>query len=324
MSDSPQAGSALNGPAPSSATLLARQSGARPMSRNDWVVLILIALTWGASFLFIAYGLESFPPMTVAFGRVLCGSVTLLLVPSARRPVDREDWPRLALLGLVWMAIPLSLFPIAEQWVSSSLAGLLNGGMPIAVAVIAAIIHRTRPNRRQGMGLAIGVVGMALISGPSFSGSRDEAIGAGLIILAVCCYGIATNIAGPLQQKYGGPVVMLRVESVGALLLAPFGLWGLQHSHPSVRSVLAILAMGVLGTGVAFAAISWVLGRVGALRVSMVTYLIPPVSLTLGVVLRDETVRPVNIAGILVVLSGAFLLSKAASPPPEPPDLPLD
>ena len=297
-----------------SATLLARQSGARPMARQDWTVLMLVALTWGASFLFIAYGLESFPPLTVAFGRVFCGAMTLLLVPSARRRVDREDWPRLALLGLVWMAIPLSLFPIAEQWISSSLAGLLNGGMPIAVAVIAAIIHRTRPNRRQGLGLAIGVVGMALISGPSFSGTRQEAIGAGLIIVAVCCYGIATNIAGPLQQKYGGPTVMLRVESVGALLLAPFGLWGLRNSDPSARSVLAILVMGVLGTGVAFAAISWVLGRVGALRVSMVTYLIPPVSLTLGVALRDETVRPINIAGIIVVLSGAFLLSKAAAP----------
>lgn len=285
------------------------------MGRDDWTVLALVALTWGASFLFIAYGLESFPPLTVAFLRVACGTVTLALVPAARRHVERADWPRLAVLGLVWMAIPLSLFPIAEQWVSSSLAGLLNGGMPIVVAFIAAIVHRTRPTRRQRAGLALGVVGMALISGPSFTGSAEEALGAGLIIIAVCCYGIATNIAGPLQQKYGGPVVMLRVEAVGALLVAPFGVWGLRNSHPSVRSVLSILVMGVLGTGVAFAAISWVLGRVGALRVSMVTYLIPPVSLTLGVALRGDTVHVANIVGIVIVLSGAFLLSQATAAP---------
>lgn len=307
----------MSGPAPLSATTLARQSGARAMAREDWTILTLVALTWGASFLFIAYGLESFPPLTVAFLRVACGAILLLAVPAARKPVERQDRPQLALLGLVWMAIPLSLFPIAEQWVSSSLAGLLNGGMPITVAVIAAIIHRTRPNRRQRLGLVLGVIGMALISGPSFSGSGKEALGAGLIIIAVCCYGLATNIAGPLQQKYGGPVVMLRVEAFGALLIAPFGLWGLRSSHPSVRSVLSILVMGVLGTGVAFVAISWVLGRVGALRVSMVTYLIPPVSLTLGVVLRGETVHAVNIAGIVIVLSGAFLLSRATAPVPD-------
>lgn len=281
------------------------------MATADWTVLGVAALTWGASFLFIAVGLDAFPPMTVAFGRIALGALTLTVVPSAHRRVEAVDRGRFVLLGVVWMAVPLSCLPIAEQWISSSLAGLLNGGTPIAAAVAAAIIHRTRPTGRQLVGLSIGMAGMVCISGPSFAGTAREALGAGLVVVAISCYGVATNLAGPLQLKYGGATVMRRVETIGALVIAPFGLWGLRSSHPTVPSVLAVTALGVVGTGVAFVAVAWVIGRIGALRTTMVTYLMPPVSLALGVIVRDERVRVINLIGIVMVLGAAVLLSAA-------------
>src|SRR5579862_4947169 len=111
----------------------------------DWSLLILPGLIWGASFLFIAEGLESLTPngvtfvriaigfvtLSVTFVRIAIGFVTLSVFPAARRPVGREDRGSIALLGVLWLAFPLSMFPFAEQHVSSALTGMLNGATPL-------------------------------------------------------------------------------------------------------------------------------------------------------------------------------------------------
>ncbi len=109
------------------------------MSPLDWVRLALPGLVWGTSFYFIAEGLKSFPAAMITPMRVGFGALTLGLFPAARRArIDRADLPRVLLLGVIWMAIPLSIFPFAEQHVSSSVTGMLNGATPLFVAVVAA------------------------------------------------------------------------------------------------------------------------------------------------------------------------------------------
>ena len=103
----------------------------------DWALLAGVALTWGASFLFIELGLRNFEPGLVAFLRVFFGAVTLAIVPGARRPVPRSDWPLVALLGVIWMAVPFMLFSVAQQWIESSLAGMINAAAPLFTALIA-------------------------------------------------------------------------------------------------------------------------------------------------------------------------------------------
>ena len=92
----------------------------------------------GVVFLFIDVGLEAFSPGMVTLIRVGLGAATLALFPSSRRPIDRSDWPRLFVVSVLWVAVPLSLFPIAQQWIDSAVAGMLNGTMPMLTALIAA------------------------------------------------------------------------------------------------------------------------------------------------------------------------------------------
>lgn len=279
--------------------------------RTDWLLLASVALTWGASFLFIDIGLDAFAPTVIAFARIALGALALAFVPAARTSIDREDWSRIMLLGVIWMAIPLTMFPLAEQWVSSALAGMLNGGMPILTAIVATVLGLRRPGRIQILGLVIGFAGVILISADSLAVGGRDALGVGLIMIALVCYAFSANLAVPLQQKYGGPALMLRVEAAGAVLVLPLALWGLGDSTFKWSSFIAVLVLGVVGTGIAFAVMAALLGRVGATRGSIVTYLMPPVSIALGVMFRNDHVAALSIVGMVVVLIGAVLVSRS-------------
>lgn len=277
---------------------------------QEWALLASIAAMWGASFLFIEIGLEHFGPGLVAFGRVGVGAITLALLPRSHAPVDRADLPRVALLGFVWMAAPLLLFPIGQQWIDSSLAGMINGAVPVFAAVTAAILLRRPPARRQLLGIAIGFVGVVCVFWPATRGAEATVLGAGLVLLAVVFYGIAVNLAVPLQQRYGALPVLFRAQLVALVLLAPAALISLPRSEFAWSSALAVMALGFFGTGWAFVAMTTLVGRVGATRGSVAIYFLPVVAIALGVVFRDETVASISLIGTGLVLAGAYLTSR--------------
>lgn len=282
----------------------------RPMSPADWSVLLTLSLIWGGSFLFMAIGLESFEPGLVTLLRVGFGALTLLFIPAARRPVPRAAWGRVALLGFTWMAFPLTLFPIAQQWIDSSVAGMLNSGMPLMTLLLAWLVFNTPTGPRRLFGVLVGLVGILLISLPEVQAAGTNAAGVVLVLVAVMSYGVAANIAGPLQRAYGSLPVISRALAFAAVLCIPFGLVDGAQSSFSWGSLAACAAVGIGGTGVAYALAGFLTGRIGAVRFSIVTYVIPVVSIVLGVVFRDETVSAWAIAGTVVVLSGAFLSSR--------------
>jgi drug/metabolite transporter (DMT)-like permease len=277
---------------------------------QEWGLLAAIAAMWGASFLFIEIGLEHFGPGLVAFGRVGVGAITLALLPRSHAPVDRADLPRIALLGFVWMAAPLLLFPIGQQWIDSSLAGMINGAVPVFAAVTAAILLRRPPARRQLLGIAIGFAGVVCVFWPATRGAEATVLGAGLVLLAVAFYGVAVNIAVPLQQRYGALPVLFRAQLVALVLLAPAALVSLPRSEFAWPSALAVVALGFFGTGWAFVAMTTLVGRVGATRGSVAIYFLPVVAIALGVVFRDEMVAAISLIGTGLVLAGAYLTSR--------------
>ncbi len=150
----------------------------------EWGLLATIALVWGSSFVLVDLALGSFRPGVIAAGRVLLGALALALVPAARRPVA-TDLGRVAFLGLIWMGIPLSLFPIAQQSIDSSVAGMLNGAMPLAAAAWSALLLRRIPRRLQLMGLVVGFAGVVAISWPQVQGSQASFQGTLLVLLAI-------------------------------------------------------------------------------------------------------------------------------------------
>jgi len=280
-------------------------------SLADWGIFLSLVLIWGASFLFIAIGIDHFHPGLVTLLRIGFGAATVALVPRARRtPIERQDWPRIAFLGVIWIALPLTFFPIAQQWINSAVAGMLNGAMPIFTALVATVLLRELPGRLQSLGLLIGFAGVGAISIPAAESGGTALLGVALVLAATVCYAISTNIVAPLQQKYGSLAVLARVQWVAVVFAVPYGLVGLPASEFAWSSLFATAAVGVLGTGLAFVLMGTLSGRVGPTRASFITYLIPVVALVLGVVFRDEQVAGVAVVGVVLVIAGAFLASR--------------
>jgi len=276
---------------------------------RDWLMLCGVALTWGASFLLIDIGLDHFAPTLVAFGRIAFGALTLGAFPAARRPVPRSEWPLIAAMGITWMAIPFVCFAIAQQWIDSSLAAMINAATPLFVAIVAAGAVRQLPSRLQAGGLVIGFAGVVAISLPSV-GSGSNALGIALVLLAACLYGFAFNIAAPLQRRHGALPVIWRAQLVAVVLVLPVAVAGATQSSFAWGSLLASVALGALGTGLAFFWFTTLIGRVGSTRGSVAIYLVPVVAIVLGATLLDEKVHAAAILGTMLVLAGAYITSR--------------
>jgi drug/metabolite transporter (DMT)-like permease len=276
----------------------------------DWLLFLVVGTIWGSSFLFMAIGLEAFRPGLVTWLRILFGASALWLVPGARARIDRADRARLLLLSITWVAIPFTLFPLAQGSVNSAIAGMLNGAAPIFTAVVATILLRRPPGSRQLVGIPLGFLGVAAIAFSVASQGSSKALGVVLILVATICYGIAFNVATPLQQRYGSLPVMARILAIGAVLTAPLGLASIPGSSFAWSALAAIATVGVLGTGVAFVLMGRLVGRVGPTRASIVGYLIPVVALVLGVLFRNDVVGPIAIGGVALVIAGAYLTSR--------------
>jgi len=253
---------------------------------------------------------EAFRPGLVTWLRILCGAAVLWSLPGARTPIAPEDRTRLAVLSITWVALPLTLFPVAQRSVNSAIAGMLNGAVPIFTALIGALLLRQAPGPRQLVGIPLGFIGVAAIAFSAASAGPSQLVGVILIIVATFLYGVALNVATPLQQRYGSLPVIARILPIAAVLTAPFGLVSLPGSRFAWPSLAATVAVGVLGTGVAFVLMGRLVGRVGSTRASIVNYLIPVVALGLGVVFRGDDVRPIAIVGVVLAILGAYLTSR--------------
>lgn len=300
------------GPGPVGARLPRTAPGASDAAFTplDWVLLAVPALMWGSSFAFMEVGLRHLAPGVITFLRVVFGAVALVAVPRARARVDRGDLPRIVLLGLLWMALPFTLFPIAQQWISSSLAGMLNSAMPVLTALVATVLTRRIPGRWQIVGIVVGLAGVVAIGADGWRDGDTTALGVMLVIVAVGCYAVAVNLAVPLQQRYGSLPVLVRIQAVAIVLTLPGAAIGLPSSSWGVDSAAAVVALGVLGTGWAFVAMATLIGRVGATRGSITTYFVPVVAVLIGVAALDERVPASAVLGTALVLAGAALVSR--------------
>src|SRR5690606_22732495 len=158
-------------------------------SPGDWAIFASVAGIWGASFLLIAIGLESLEPGLVTLMRVGLGAATLWLLPGDRARVNRSDWPRLVAVSVLWVGIPFTLFPLAEQRINSAVTGLLNGATPMFTALMAVLFFGRRTSGAQLLGVFVGFGGVVLISVPSLGEGSSQALGVAMVLSATFCYG---------------------------------------------------------------------------------------------------------------------------------------
>jgi drug/metabolite transporter (DMT)-like permease len=278
-------------------------------SAADFSLILIPGLIWGSSFLFIAEGLRSVGPMGVTLVRVAVGFAALACFRGAWKPIERKDWAAVGWLAVTLMAFPLAMFPFAEQRISSALAGMLNGISPLTTTIIAASLARRWPAQGILVGLAVGLVGAVLMAIPDL-GSPSSAIGVVMVTVACISYGFATNIARPLQIKYGALPVIWRAQAVALLILLPLGFRDVVNADWQLVPALSLLALGALGTGVAHVVFATAAGRLGAARASASAFLVPPVSLLLGVLVRGEHVAMLAVAGGALCVAGAWLMRR--------------
>jgi drug/metabolite transporter (DMT)-like permease len=291
------------------------------MERRAWALLLILGAIWGASYLFIKIGVRDMSPAMVAWVRVVLAA--LVLVPLARHrgglPNLRGSLTILVLLGAVQVAGPFLLIAAGEEEISSSLAGILVSSAPLFTALLAIWVDREeRSTGLRGVGIGAGFAGVVLLLGVDLGGSGSELLGGAAVVLAGLGYAIGGFIAKQRLTEAAPLSIAAAVMVVSAVLLAPVGLATAPDSMPGVGPLAAVSALGVLGTGVAFAIFYSLIGWVGPARTFIVTYIAPALAVFYGAVFLDERISVATVAGLALIVGGSWLAAGGLSVAEEP------
>jgi drug/metabolite transporter (DMT)-like permease len=281
---------------------------------------IALAATWGASFLFIKVLAGHWSALWVAFGRVSVGAITLALLVGLRRerfPRDRRLWLHTAVLAVFFNAVPWTLFAYGEQHTSSIVAGLWNATTPLWVLLVSLLAFgEERPTRDRVLGLAIGFGGVVTLLGPWRGLGHGAIIGHLACGLGAVFYGLGFPYTRRhLQGRPESGVVLSSCQMLCATaMLAVFLPFTRSPTvHIGLDGLGSLLALGALGSGVAFAVNYAIIRARGIAVASTVTYLIPVFSTALGALVLGETVHWNQLAGTAVLLGG-IALTQGRSP----------
>jgi drug/metabolite transporter (DMT)-like permease len=278
----------------------------------EWrVQFIVLSAIWGSSFLFIKVLGEHWPALWIALGRVALGAATLVVMMLWRRErldFDRRLWLHLLIAAALFNAIPFTLFAFGEKHVSSVVAGLWNATTPLwALLAVLAAFPEERPSRDRIAGLFIGFAGVALVLGPWRGLGHGQLEGHLACAGAAACYGVGFPYARRHLTARDKSVVAL---SAGQLLCAVvlLALFVPFTSSPTTQlgadAIGSLLALGILGSGIAYALNYSIVRKAGATNASTVTYVIPIFSTLLGVIVLGEALTWNEPVGGMVLLAG--------------------
>jgi drug/metabolite transporter (DMT)-like permease len=293
----------------------------------------LLALIWGSSFLLMKVGLRTMAPLQISGLRILAGTVTLVLllaVTGGRLPRERRVWGHLVVSGVFLTALPFSLFAAGEERVSSALAGIGNATTPLAAVFFALVLLPSdRLSRRKLTAVLIGFAGVVVILQPWDGVGRPDLLGFGMTLVAGASYGLGWTYNRRFlgNADLGGLSMPTALLLVGSVLMVPVLLaWWLAaddvatpwSGHPdpagggALVPLLCVLALGVVGTGLAYMLQFDVVRGAGATVSTTVTYLIPVVSVVLGVAVLDERLAWPQLVGAGIVLVSAVVIGLPA------------
>lgn len=284
-------------------------------SKQPWLIeFVLLGAIWGASFLFMRLGAAEFGPLPTAGLRVGIATVFLLplLLARGQGAALGQHWKKIFFLGLINSGIPFACYAYALMSITTGLSALLNATVPLFGALVAWAWLKDRPHRLKILGLLIGFVGVAMLAWGKASFKPDASgLSSGWAVVAclvAClCYGIAASFT----KRYLAGVPSLAVATgsqVGATLgLALPTLWLWPATPPGMTAWLAVLAVGVLCTGVAYVLFFRLIEKVGAASTLTVTFLIPVFAVIYGLVFLGESVTPWMLTCGAVILCGTAL-----------------
>ena len=286
-----------------------------PSKSKSWLgMYIALGIVWGCSFIFIKLGLEFLTPVGVAFGRCALGAVALLIYSKLKKISlirNRTMLGHLWVVALLLNVIPGILFALAETEVTSILAGIINAVTPLMTLIAIILVSRNEPpTKPQVIGLLVGFLGVLTVLG-AWNGLGSNPLWAILVLLAaVTCYGFSF----PYSRRFIlpanlSPESMATTQvSLGALTLLPFFLIdGIAKDEYRLGPVLAMIALGVFGSGFAYIWNFTIMRAAGSAIASSVTYVTPVVAVAVGLIFLEEKLHWYEPVGAVVVLFGAAI-----------------
>ncbi len=289
------------------------------MTRRGLLLFALMSVIWGIPYLFIRIAVAEITPATLVLGRTAIA--TAILLPIALLRVDMRAvlarWRWVVAFAVVEIAIPWVALGSAEQHLSSSLSGLLIAGVPLAGTIIALGTGGADRLGRNGLvGLALGFLGVAAIVGGNF-GTAD---GTALAQIAVVVVGYALGPAILSRRLQGLPSVGVMALSLAlcAVVYLPIAAIQLPSVMPSANVLAAVLILAVVCTAAAFLVFAALIGEVGPVRATIITYINPGVAALLGVLVLHEDFTAVMAVGFILVIAGSALATRPSGAAPGP------
>ncbi|MFD9462077.1 DMT family transporter [Streptomyces sp. NPDC060027] len=292
-------------------------TGVAPRRRTalDWRIRFgVLSLIWGFSFLLIKVGTEGYAPFQVTFGRLLFGTAVLaaaMAVKRERLPRGARTWGHLTVAALLLNALPFSLFAYSELTIPSTLAGICNATSPLwGMALSLVALSEDRPTRRRVAGLGIGFLGVLTVLGVWQGFHGLDARGTAMALLASLSYPIGwiyvrRTLAGTGHSHLSMTGAQLLLATAQLALVTP--LFTTLPRHFAVVPLLAVVALGALGTGLAMLLQYGIVAEVGPTTAQMVTYFIPVIATAAGVAILGESLAWSTPVGAVIVLAGAAL-----------------
>ena len=283
--------------------------------KKSWLPAYLaLGLVWGCSFIFIELGLVFLSPFGVTFVRCALGAITLLIFAKARKvelPKGKSVWKKLWVVAMLLNVVPGVLFAFAQQYITSALAGIINAITPLMTLIFMLLIFREEKiKREQVYGLLIGALGVVTVMGVWKELGGNQLIGIIALLIAVSCYGASypysTRNVIPLGLKPEALATgQLLMASVTLLPLFIFD--GFSSNNYESRSIIAMLCLGIFGSGFAYIWNFSVTAAAGSAIGSTVTYITPVVAVIVGWLYLNEEIVWHEPVGALVVIIGALL-----------------
>ena len=291
-----------------------------PPPARSWLTLAAVAVTlllWASAFVAIRHLGDSFSPGALSLGRLAVGAVALgavMLVRGARRPT-RADWPRLIAIGVLWYGIYNVALNAGELRIDAGTAALLIQLSPVLVAVLAAVFLGERATVWLGVGLVLALAGVVLIAFATSPGGRYDPLGVLLCLVAAAVYSVAMIVQKPLMARLPALEVTWLACTIGAVVCLPF----LGQLVPEVRAAGAadlgwVVYLGLFPTAIAFTTYAYALTHMDAGRLSVTTYLVPPLTVLMAWLLLGETPPDAAYAGGVLCLLGVWVARRRSGP----------
>jgi drug/metabolite transporter (DMT)-like permease len=279
-----------------------------------------MCVIWGIPYLMIRVAVRELAPVTQVFGRTVIGALLLTPIAAFRnelRPLVRR-WAPLLAYTAIEVAIPWVLLARAEQKLSSSLTGLLIAAVPLVGAVVVALTgDREQQGRRRWLGLLVGIAGVAALVGLNV-GNVDPVAVVEIFGVAVC-YAIGPIILSRSLSDLPALGVVAASLLLTAVAYAPLAAWRWPGETPSGRVLLSVVGLAVICTALAFLVFFALIGEVGPVRATVITYVNPAVAALLGVLVLSEHLTGGMVLGFALILGGSVLATgRGPEPVPEP------